>query len=80
MESFNQYIISKNAIRSNLQMFNMINENCKICAVLKADGYGIGAENVVSQIDDMVEFYAVACFCEAIKLRQITQKSILILN
>ena len=80
MKSYNQYIISKNAIRLNLSKFRKINKNCKVCAVVKANGYGVGFENVVSQIDDKVDFYAVASFCEAIMLRKITNKPILILN
>ena len=80
MNSFNRYIISKNAICINLNKFKRINNTCKICAVVKANGYGIGAENVVNQIDDKVDFYAVACFVEGQKLRNFTQKPILILN
>ena len=80
MESFSDYIIFKSAIRHNLLQCKNFNKNAKVCAVVKADGYGIGTFNVVNQVDDLVDFYAVSCFIEAKKLRKITKKPILILN
>lgn len=80
VESFSDYIVNRKAIRQNLIEYKKIDNNSKICAVVKADGYGIGAENVVDAIDDMTDFYAVACFKEALSLRNLTEKPILILN
>ena len=80
MKSFSDYTISKDAITHNLIEFKKHNQKAKICAVVKADGYGIGARNVIEQIDDLVDFFAVACFCEAKKLRRLTAKPILVLN
>ena len=80
MSSFSEYIVKTKAIRHNLLEYKRIDSKSKICAVVKANGYGIGAENVVNSVDDLVDFYAVACFVEAEKLRKITSKNILILN
>lgn len=80
MESFNNYIISKKAIYHNLKILKKINKDCKVCAVVKANGYGLGAQNVVKQVDNNIDFYAVACMREAIELRKHTQKPVLILN
>src|SRR5574344_864380 len=80
MKSFNDYIVDSDAIRNNLIKYKSFDCNSKICAVVKADGYGIGAKNVVMAIDDMTDFYAVANIFEAKKLRQLTLKKILILN
>lgn len=79
MKSFSDYIIDISAIRHNILEFK---KKCdaKVCAVVKADGYGIGAKYVVDAADDLVDFYAVACFVEAKKLRSQTDKNILILN
>lgn len=60
--------------------YKKVDNLSKVCAVVKADGYGIGAKNVVHAIDDYVDFYAVACFVEAAKLRKLTKKNILVLN
>ncbi len=70
----------KDVIKNN---FKVIKQNCtakKICAVVKADAYGIGVQNIVNQIDDDIDFYAVACFMEAEKLKSLTKKPILVLN
>ena len=80
MKSFSDYIIDIDALKNNLLEYKKLDKNSKICVVAKADGYGIGIENVVCALDDYADFYAVACFVEAVKLRQITQKPILVLN
>src|SRR5574344_315223 len=79
-KSFNKYVVNLKNIRHNLLEYKKIDKKLKICAVVKANGYGVGAENVVKSIDSLVQFYAVACFYEAIDLRKETLKPILILN
>ena len=51
----------------------------KFCAVVKANAYGIGIQ-IAKYIDNMVDYYAVACVSEANELARITQKNILILS
>lgn len=80
MESFSDYIIDVKAIRHNILQVKKVIKNTKICAVVKADGYGVGTKYFVKYIDDLVFCYAVACFKEAAKLRKNTAKDILILN
>ena len=80
MKSFSDYIVDRNAIRKNLLEYKKHDNKSLICSVVKADGYGVGVENIVCSIDDKTDFYAVACFEEAVKLRKLTQKPILILN
>lgn len=80
MKSFTNLVIKTSAIKSNLLKCKKYIHNTKICAVVKADGYGVGVKNVVKAIDDEVDFYAVACFVEATKLRKQTNKKILVLN
>jgi alanine racemase len=41
----------------------------KLCAVIKADGYGHGAELLAKFLDDKTDFYAVAVLEEALTLR-----------
>lgn len=80
MKSFSDYIIDIKAIRHNILQIEKAVNDTKICAVVKADGYGLGTKNFVPSIDDLVFCYAVACFKEAVELRKSTQKDILILN
>ena len=44
---FNTYLINKQTILSNLNaMKNLVKPKTKICAVVKADAYSLGAKNV----------------------------------
>ena len=69
MKSFSEYIVDVSAIRHNILEFKKQSSKM-VCAVVKADGYGIGAKYVVRAVDDLVGFYAVACVAEAKKLRR----------
>lgn len=80
MKSWNEYKIDLLALRKNVLTYRQTDAKSKICAVVKADGYGIGAKNVVLAVDDLVDMYAVACFVEAKNLKKYTQKPVLILN
>ena len=80
MKSFSDYIISLSNIKQNLLAYKKIDGKSKICAVVKANAYGVGLKYVVPAIDGLVDYYAVACFLEAKKLRKLTNKPILILN
>ena len=65
-------------IRSNIKNIKSKTKN-KFCAVVKANAYGTGIE-LAKYIDDLVDYYAVACVSEANELARLTQKSILILS
>lgn len=76
--------IDLDAIVSNMEeMHRVIDGNTKIMAVVKADGYGHGAEEVAHAIDGLPYLYgyAVATFEESMALRQCgLKKPILILG
>lgn len=82
MCNLNEYIINKNNLKTNVQKVRRrVGNNVKICAVVKADAYGLGVENVIPIIDDEVDFYAVVSVMEALELRKISlEKPILILG
>lgn len=80
MKSFSNYIIDTRAILYNISQFKKINSSTKICAVVKADGYGLGINNFIKEIEHKVDYFAVACYIEAKKLRKYTKKPILVLN
>ena len=64
MSSLSEYIIDLSSLRHNLLQCKK-NLKSKACAVIKADAYGIGMKNAINAIDDIIDFYAVACFREA---------------
>lgn len=68
--------IDLDAIRNNLiNIKKFISPYTKICAVIKADGYGHGAVPIAENITDLVDFYAVATIEEALALREAGLKS-----
>lgn len=64
--------INIGAIRQNLlNVRAKIGKGVKLCAVIKADGYGHGAIEVFKNILDIADFFAVATIEEALELRGI---------
>ncbi len=80
MDYCTDYIINIDNLISNIKyILRGLKPGTKMCAVVKADCYGLGYENVVPYIDDCVDMYAVASFGECKKLRAYTNKKILLL-
>ena len=79
MQKVKAEICLKN-IQGNLAAFKTV---CKtrVCAVVKADAYGHGAERVACALERNVDCFAVAIFDEAVKIRTaVCGKDILILT
>ena len=74
--------ISLDAIRKNIEtMRSYIPKGKKLLAVIKANAYGHGAIEVAEALDDLTDYYGVACIDEAIELRKAgVDKPILILG
>lgn len=74
--------IDLDAIRTNiLTMKKCIPDDKKLLAVIKANAYGHGAIEVAEALDDLADYYGVACIDEAIELRNAgVKKPILILG
>lgn len=71
-----------NEIRYNLKaVMKRLAPGTKLCMVMKADGYGLGAEDVARAVEDLADFYAVSTSFEAMQLRAAAiSKPILILG
>lgn len=62
--------INLDAIEHNFnELKNQIKEGTKLCAVIKADGYGHGAIELAHFLEDTADYFAVATADEAIELR-----------
>lgn len=74
--------ISLDAIRKNIEtMRSCIPEGKKLLAVVKANAYGHGAIEVAEALEDLADYFGVACMDEAIELRRAgVVKPILILG
>ena len=80
MNSFCTYKVLLNNIQKNLKTYKKIDGKSKICAVVKANAYGLGVQNVVPKIESLVDCFAVANFQEAAEVEKLTNKKIIILN
>lgn len=73
--------ISQTALINNINVIrSYIDKNTKLSAVVKADAYGHGLKEVVSVIDNSIDYYIVAIEEEAYELRKYTDKDILLLG
>ena len=72
MESYLTAEISASAIRGNLQLLaEQLSEETKLCAVVKADCYGLGLVNLLGVIAESADCLGVATPQEAIELRDL---------
>ncbi len=63
--------IDLKAIEYNFGLLSRkVADGVKKCAVIKADAYGHGAVPVAKVLEGMADYFAVACFDEAMELRQ----------
>lgn len=64
-------VIRLNAIKSNAERFSALTKT-RLCAVVKANAYGHGAEEVVNALEGVADFFAVALIEEGIAIRAAT--------
>ena len=63
--------INLKAIEHNFDLLSeKVSEGVKKCAVIKADAYGHGAVPVAKILESRADYFAVACFGEAVELRE----------
>ena len=79
MKLLNDFYLIRDNLWHNIAEFKKV-YSVKICAIVKADAYGHGIEEVVHSIKSMVDFFGVADSLEAVKVRAITSKPILVLS
>lgn len=77
---FNKILIHKNNLINNIKQVKFENPNSKICAMVKANAYGVGFCEVVETLKEYVEFFGVACFFEACEVKKLTNNKILIVG
>ena len=77
---FNKIIIYKNNLINNVKQVKRENPNSKVCAMVKANAYGVGMNEVVQILENYVDFWGVACFFEATKIKNLTKRKILIVG
>ena len=76
---FNRMYIDSKKLLNNLEI---IKENCgcKVCAMVKANAYGVGLKEVVLALKGRVDFFGVACVEEAEEVKAYASNKILIVG
>lgn len=77
---FNKILIDQQRLNNNIKQVILSNPNSKVCAMVKANAYGVGTKEVVKTIDEFVDFYGVACFFEYLCVRKFSKKPVLIVG
>lgn len=70
MNKYNYYKVDLNALRKNVDYLRQKVGNKKICAMIKANAYGVGVPFVVPALKGLVECYGVSCVGEAKEVRK----------
>lgn len=65
----NKIIVYKNKVLNNFDAIKQ-KTNYKICAVVKCNGYGLGAISIVKTLENKADFFAVANLEEALEIRK----------
>ena len=74
-------IIDGNILRANISYIKgKIRNKSKFMAVIKSDAYGHNLEDVVKDIDDLVDGYGIVRMDEARKIRNLSNKKILLMQ
>ena len=79
MRFYSQKIIHKDILINNFLSLQKIS-NKNICAVVKANAYGHDSKTVVKILNDYCNFFAVQNLYEALQIRKVTNKTILVLG
>lgn len=74
---FSKILLNKSNIIYNARTLSQIAE-AKLCVMVKANGYGHGAREVVEMLGDEVDCFGVSNQYEAIDLREMTEKEIIV--
>ncbi len=76
-----ELLIDPSIVRDNISYLrNIIDSSSNFMAIIKSDAYGHILSNIVKDIDDLVDGYGVVRLEEAIEIRQISSKKILLMQ
>ncbi len=76
----NKVIVNANNIVNNVNYVKKSNPNSLICAMVKANAYGVGLKTVVETLSKHVDYFGVVNLREAIETGKYTNKKILIVG
>lgn len=75
MRKNGELILSKKQLLKNVEEIKKLSNGKKICAMIKANAYGHGIEEVVNILKGKVDFFGVANISEALEVRKVCKTS-----
>lgn len=72
----NKIEIDYDVFQKNLNVFS----SKKVCAMVKANGYGLGLEKIVPFLENKVNFFGVCCLDEAFAVKNLSKKTPIIIT
>lgn len=75
MNNYNIYQVNYLALSKNYLAIKQAIGNKKICAMLKANGYGVGVKYLIPFLKGKVDFYGVSCVGEAKEIKRYDKKT-----
>ena len=81
IEPNSELVIDYELVRNNIQVIKSnLSANCKIMGVIKSNAYGHDLEIAAKALDDEVDGYGVVRVEEALNIREISSKPILVMQ
>lgn len=74
---FSNIFLNRDNLLHNIRVLSSV-ANAKICVMVKANGYGHGAREIVEMLGDEVDCFGTSNQSEALNLREITRKDIIV--
>lgn len=75
---FSKILINKSNLISNIKTLREIGKNKEICVMVKAEAYGHGAKEIVSILNEEINFFGVSNQSEAEEIREVTNKTVIV--
>lgn len=76
---FSKIILNKDNLQNNLNFIKKQTHNAKICAMVKANAYGHGLEEIVGLLKGKVDAFGIVNLEEALRVREIDDSTTIIL-
>lgn len=74
---FSKIFLSKDNLLYNLQKIQEISKH-KICVMIKANAYGHGMKEIISILNDKIDYFGVSNQSEALSARKYTKKDVIV--
>ena len=76
MKCLSDFIVDVGNLKDNAENIKyLIGDRVKFCAVVKANAYGLGVTTVCRALKGIADFFACACFKEALDIRVIDKST-----